>query len=241
MTPFGTTVLKSVAFAIVMNAAVGIIAGWVLGYQLYLGDAVRILSGTAAVNTVPPERYRWLNEHPWPVLSYFCATYLLAFVLAVVRREAVRRLELDSPNSRFFPEYFRQQAPWYYLFSGIDVGGGTRPDAVVVSVLVSLKDATYLYTGLLEDYEVKDDGELDRIILSETMRRKILEDRAQPDEDSNQHDQSDSNGASQKERFYPIDGDRFILRASEWTTLNVKFLAVEQLPGEPHGSDGSRR
>lgn len=61
--------------------------------------------------------------------------------------------------------------------------GGATPAGVLVSAVVSLKDASYLYTSLLEDYELKADGELDRIILSATMRRKLEDDRRLTDED----------------------------------------------------------
>ncbi|WP_367395153.1 DUF6338 family protein [Cupriavidus sp. Agwp_2] len=232
MTPFGTTVLKSVVVAFFINAIVGGIGSTCFGYQLYLGDAVRLLSGTTAASTVPPERYGWLNDHPWPVLTYFCVTHLLSFGLAFVRRIAVSQFELDHPNKKF-ASFFRHQAPWHYLFSGIDVVGNETPGGVLVSAVVSLKDASYLYTGLLEDYEVKTDGELDRIILSSAMRRKIEDDRILQFEDEHDEDKAHElfalcgNGsAPAKERFYPIEGDRLILRASEWVTLNVKFIAA---------------
>lgn len=46
MTPFGMTVLKAIFIAAFLNAVVGIIGCSILGLQLYLGDAVRLLSGT---------------------------------------------------------------------------------------------------------------------------------------------------------------------------------------------------
>ncbi|WP_456282130.1 hypothetical protein M1D55_10195 [Cupriavidus sp. JZ107] len=109
--------------------------------------------------------------------------------------------------------FFRQQAPWYYLFSGID-SGISDGAMVVVSAVVPMKDQSYLYTGLLEDFEFKSDGELERIILSAASRRKLTDDRGR--------------GLEEHGRFYPIEGNRLVIRSTEWTTLNVKFLVEEK-------------
>jgi hypothetical protein len=215
MTPFGTTALKSVSFGLLIDSAVLAVAVYVLDYRLYLGDALRMLSGAAAINAIPVARYEWLNDHPLPIFAYFFSTFGIAVAGALVRRYLVTHYGLDRPTSRF-QNYFRQQAPWHYLFSGIDVVG--NPAAVVVSAIVPLHDAPYLFTGLLMDYELKENGELDRIILSSAMRRKLAADR-NPGEDE---------GQRPLERFYPIDGDRLILRSNEWTTLNVKFLDIDE-------------
>ena len=172
VTPFGTTALKSIFIAVVLNAVIGLVGGFGLGYQLYLGDAVRLLSGTAVANSVPEARYNWLNEHPLPVLSFFLATHALALAAATLRRLAVQRYELDRPGSRFH-RYFWRQAPWHYVFSGIDCGKEIGVGAVFVSAYVSVNGAASLYTGVLHDYGVRDDGQLDRIILSAVRRRPL--------------------------------------------------------------------
>ncbi|WP_064574650.1 DUF6338 family protein [Cupriavidus gilardii] len=212
MTPFGATAIKSIVLALIVDAAVGLAATEYFGYQLYLGDALRMLSGGTAAASVPPHRYEWLNEHPWPVFGFFAGTFGLAFALAMLRRWLVSRFHLDHPNS-WASGFFRQQAPWYYLFSGID-SGISDGAMVVVSAVVPMKDQSYLYTGLLEDFEFKSDGELERIILSAASRRKLTDDRGR--------------GLEEHGRFYPIEGNRLVIRSTEWTTLNVKFLVEEK-------------
>ncbi|WP_211455114.1 hypothetical protein [Collimonas antrihumi] len=87
-----------------------------------------------------------------------------------------------------------------------------------MSAVVPFKDASYIYTGILEDYELTDKGELDRLILSNTSRRRLADDR----------DPGDSSSPLDSYRyFYQIEGDRFVLRASEYTTLNIKYLVLE--------------
>src|SRR5438445_5014581 len=159
--------------------------------------------------------YQRLDAHPLEPLCFFLATNGMAIILACVWRLAVWGLRLDHPSRPLYA-HIRPPAPWYYLFSGIDVTG-EDPDGVVISTIVSLKECSYLYTGLLEDYELTESGELDRLILSNAARRRLADDRkALGDSPLNNHD-----------RFYPIEGDRFVLRASECTTLNIKFLVLE--------------
>lgn len=206
MTPFGTTVLVAVLVAFLIDLAV-LAVGYCFGYRLYLGDAVRVLSGAATANLVPARHYDWLNDHPGPIFTYFFSTHILAFGLAWLwRYQLVRRFGLDRPSFRLHA-FFRPKAPWHYLFAGVDVWEAV--DGVLISVIVPLKDATYLFAGLLEDYELTAHGELDRIILSSAVR-------------SNLNDALDESATDDQE----IEGDRLILRASEWTTLNIKFLRL---------------
>lgn len=169
MTPFGTTVLKSVFCAAVLNGVIGLIGVYGLGFQLYLGDAVRLLSGAAAASSVPDVRYQWLNEHPLPIMSYFLATHSLGLAASILQKHVVHRWGLDRTTSRLH-RYFRRQAPWYYLFSGIDRKKGVETFGVLVGAFVAVNGVTSLYTGLLEDYELRADGQLDRIILSGVKR-----------------------------------------------------------------------
>lgn len=131
----------------------------------------------------------------------------------------MRRLELDRPPFPFY-QGVRGKAPWDHLFRGIDVSDST-PDAVVVAALVPLKDVTLLYTGLLVDYELTEKGELDRIMLANAARRHLKDDA--------KDDGPDRMLSENMNRFYPIEGDCLVLRSSEFTTLNIKFLVLEPL------------
>jgi hypothetical protein len=219
LAPFGSAVLVAASMAALTNFAVVLVASHWLNYQYYLGDAVRLLVGgvaTATDKSLSP-LYQRLNTHPFEPLAFFFSTNLLAFGLAGAWRFAVWRFRLDHPSTPFYRK-LRPPAPWYYLFSGMDVRVSS-PDAVVISAVVPFKDVSYLYTGLLVSYELTDKGDLDRLILANAARRKFSDDRVITFEPQlNDH-----------ERFYPIEGDCFVLRASEYTTLNVKFLILEDV------------
>jgi hypothetical protein len=46
-----------------------------------------------------------------------------------------------------------------------------------VAAVVEFKEGSYLYTGVLMDYEVNERGELDRFLLVQAQRRKLERDR----------------------------------------------------------------
>jgi hypothetical protein len=106
-------------------------------------------------------------------------------------------------------------SPWYYLLSGADFDEGDVPDFIVVSAIVDVAGAPYLYMGVLEDYFLNEEGGLDRLILQQVMRRPLRCDKLPEEKDRN------------LARFYPIDGDYFVLRYSEAITLNVEYVKFE--------------
>lgn len=220
LTPFSATVLTAITFAVFVNAAVMAVATHWGGYLFHLGEILRLLVGGASsgAEAALSPVYRRLDDHPFEPLCFFIATNLLAIILACLWRFGVQGFRLDHPSSPLY-SHIRPPAPWYYLFSGMDVID-KAPDAVVVSAIVALKDAAYLYTGLLVGYELTDKGELDRLILSNAARRRLADDRNVNDS---------SSVLSNHERYYPIEGDCFVLRSSEYTTLNIKFLVIEDI------------
>jgi hypothetical protein len=237
MTPFSSTVLMASTVAVLVNAAIiGVAVCWGK-YEFHLGELVRMLAGGSAAGNdgaLSPV-YRRLDEHPFEPLLFFAATNAVALLGACAWRVAVWVFKLDHPSCRLH-SLIRPPAPWHYLFRGIDVTA-EAPDGVVIAAIVPLKDETFLYTGLLEDYELTDKGDLDRLILSNAARRRIGDDRnsyatPQPmtdEETTGAKAAHSSSPLSSAKRFYPIEGDYFVLRASEFITLNIKFLVLEDL------------
>jgi hypothetical protein len=73
-----------------------------------------------------------------------------------------------------------------------------------------------LFTGILDEFFVDAGGSLDRLILSQVMRRPLVADK----EDS-------STVAEDLARFYGVDGDYFVLRYSEAITLNIEYIKID--------------
>lgn len=212
--PFSAVALKALIWACVVN----VVAVWVvghLGYEVYIGDIVRLLvGGQSSINNLG-ERLDWLSSNPLAPVGYFALTNGSALILALLWREAVERFEFDRREAAGY-EWVRGEAPWYYLFSGLEHPNGKSIDAVVISAVVEFKEGSFLYTGVLFDYEVNPQGELDRLLLEKAQRRGLPRDRTY---DAGSY-------VDTGDRFYPIAGDVFVLRYAEIKTLNVSYLSL---------------
>lgn len=215
--PFSAVVLKAVLCAAIFNAA-GAVATYAAGYEIELGDIVRLLVGGPSSLADVESRLTWLNAHPVAGSSYFVFINALALAAAFVWRGAVQRWQLDRTGHRL-ARLTRGDAPWYYLFAGLDHPREDAIDGAMIAAVVEFRDGTFLFTGILADYEVNADGQLDRLMLIQAQRRKLESDR--------KYDEASHRFIDDTARFYPIAGDVFVLRYDELKTLNVTYLSLE--------------
>ncbi|HEU4622951.1 MAG TPA: hypothetical protein VFS42_12080 [Burkholderiaceae bacterium] len=150
------------------------------------------------------------------ICLYFGSLLAFAYIGPWALRWLIERYRLDRSESKFSRLFRFSGAPWYYLLSGADFAENERPDLILISAVVSIAGEIFLYTGVLDDYFLNQDGDLDRLILTQVMRRPLSEDR-----------KPEVQGRD-LERFYRIDGDCFVLRYNEITTLNVEYLKLRE-------------
>ncbi|WP_115533951.1 hypothetical protein [Trinickia dinghuensis] len=216
--PFGAVALKALLCAALFNALVAS-AVCLAGYEIKLRDVIHLLVGGAAPLNHIEDRLIWLDLHPVTGLGYFALTNGLALVSALLLRWLVRRWELDRVGSPF-ARAARGDAPWYYLFAGLDQPKNQAADGATVAAVVEYKEGSYLYTGLLDGYEVNEQGQLDRLLLLKAQRRRFEHDR--------EYDAAAQMYQDDKTRFYPIGGDVFVLRYDDVKTLNVTYLSLHK-------------
>lgn len=145
--------------------------------------------------------------------AYIITIYVLAYLIGFIFNSGVRKFKLDARSN-----LLRLESPWYYLLKGYDWEIG-EPDLVIITAAVELAGKGYLYNGYLETYYLDKNGELDRLILTDTRRRSIENDH-QPNQHGNKTKQSVD------DRFYPIDGHNFVLKYSNIKSLNIQFLQI---------------
>ncbi|CAG9183250.1 hypothetical protein [Cupriavidus pinatubonensis] len=217
-TPFSAIALQALLCAAFMNLVVALVATHRFGYQIEIGDVVRLLVGGPNSLKDVASGLTWLNAHPVAPLAYFASTSGLALVSALMWRLLVERRGLDR-RGKWSAQWVRGDAPWYYLFSGLDHPNAQEVDGAVVAAVVEFKEeGSYLYHGVMLDYEVNEDGELDRLLLVQAQRRKLASDRSY-DSETGQYKEDST-------RFYPIAGDVFVLRYDEIKTMNVTYLSL---------------
>jgi hypothetical protein len=165
-----------------------------------------------------------LASDPWHPGLFFGSLYAFAIAAAFLLRRIVTRWRLDRRGAPL-ANFLRFDTPWYYLFTGYD--RDTEPNGVAIGAVVSLGGTAYLYTGVLVEYFLDDQGQLNRLVLASAARRQLSEDAQDDATLTGGWEPAEALGAAPtaaEERFYPIEGDYFVLRYAEVVTLNVRYL-----------------
>ena len=104
--------------------------------------------------------------------------------------------------------------PWYYELTG-KLSDKKDAQLIKLSCLVESKNISFLYYGVLEDFYLNGDGQLDRVVLSDAMRRPIENDERSLEDE-------------QQKRFYEIKGDRIILKYDDIKNVNIEYLYMAE-------------
>lgn len=165
------------------------------------------------------------EAHPGAVAFYYLSLSIFALVGGSLLQQLVTKYDWDKTGP--LSGLLRFNTPWYYLFTGLKSEDREDLDGVYVAAIVVLKDAAYLYQGLLEEYYFDEYGKLERVVLSAVSRRRFGNEY---DADLSEKATSESvhaGAGGPEERFYPIEGHYFVLRYSEIMTLNVRYISVQ--------------
>lgn len=177
------------------------------GYDIRSGDVLALLVANDQ-NTLHCLQQQ-LNTAPVPFLTYFMLTWCIALISAKGWYCALHRFGWEHVSSCLQP-LARGHAPWFYLLHGYDYPEAKDIEGAYVAATVDMAGVTYLYEGLLLDFQLGEDGALDRLVLIEAERRLLTADRIGTSADD--------------DRFYDISGHYFILKYDQITTLNVSYL-----------------
>jgi hypothetical protein len=163
-----------------------------------------------------------VTNHPYRILSYFASLYIVSACLGYFSHFLVRKTRLDRTT-----RVLRFNNQWYYLLTGeITEFKESRSNSVAVSgvwlmTVVHHEKEDWLYIGYIQDFFFDKSGDLDRVLLTDVARRKFAEDLAPED-------------PADDERYYEIEGDYFLLRYSEMSTINLDYIFVsKQEESEP--------
>jgi len=223
--PFGQAAIDAFLTALALDVAWYWIAYLVTGTRADFGALFALVAGEKSAEL--EHAIAELAADPWRPGLFFGTLYAFAIVCAFGPRRVVTRWRLDRRGAPL-ANFLRFDTPWYYLFTGYD--RPTAPNGVAIGAVVSLGGVAYLYTGVLVEYFLDEQGQLNRLVLASAARRPLADDAPQPIEPSADWleveagpDDGGAAGAAD-ERFYPIEGDYFVLRYSEVLTLNVRYL-----------------
>lgn len=208
--PFGQIVTEALVWAALLHLIWCLALSWLTDYQcrpeivfgLLGSDPGRQARALSALELQVPQ-----------VLAYLVSLVAFSYVAPSCLRELITKFRLDREGGGWWSGFLRfSGAPWYYLLTGADFSEDECPDCILISAVVNIAGSPYLYVGRLDAYFLAQDGQLDRLILTDVMRRPLDGEKSGDDGDGS--------------RFLPIEGDCFVLRYSETTTLNIEYVKL---------------
>ena len=215
--PFGEVVAEAVVWSVLVHCLWLVLAYVIAGQAFQPLVLLKLLSGAV---TVQEGAVTAFAASFWWVTSYFVSLLVAAFVFPMALRAIITKYRLDRSASRFSYIFRFHKAPWYYLLTGADFAEDEAPDMILISAIVEVGKDAMVYVGVLDEFYVDSEGQLDRLVLQNVARRPLSRDKpiACP---------SDGVEANiEPARFYDVDGDSFVLRYSETITLNIQYVRL---------------
>jgi hypothetical protein len=191
------------------------------------------------------------REAIYGFLSYCMLTYVVAWLFGLLVQRLAMRFNWDIN----FP-LFLVHNEWYYLLRGMLVTSGTSGrrkfiavDTVQVDAVVDIAGVAYIYTGIISDFVLSKQEGIDRIYLSDTIRRPLaaaetvhedasrllteeqaaalLQDAATQDANVDETQQLET--LLHEEGAYYISGTRFCLLFKEIKNLNLTYTIEQEV------------
>jgi hypothetical protein len=179
-------------------------------------DLLKLLSPEPAVQT---GALAALPRHGAVLLAHVATLIVLANLLPWALRRLVVRHRLDRRRAPWSGLLRQPRAPWYYLLSGADFAAGEVPDLIAVSAVIDVAGQPWLYKGVLDEYFVDADGQLDRLLLQQVVRRPLAA-AATP-------------STRPQDRFERLEGDCLVLRYSQASTLQIDYIRLARTTDLP--------
>lgn len=153
-----------------------------------------------------------LNFHV--LIIYTAILWALAFILGYLINLVIRRSHLDKRV-----KIFSFDNEWYYYLSGeiLDFpnieGTSKEVGLTFVDALTKTGEETILYSGICQKFDLKEDGGLASICLTNVQRKRFL----------NTSDNKDNNGT---EVYKDIPSTFLVIPFEQIINLNVRFFKV---------------
>lgn len=156
-----------------------------------------------------------LTTNPYKVFLYFVSLYAVSALLGYMSHWIVRERGWDRST-----RILRFNNQWFYLLTGeiteFREAQEEFPEiaGVLLTTVVHHQQQDWLYIGVIADFFFDKSGALDRVLMTSVERRKLSEDKKTDEE------------IDPDQRYYDIEGDYFVLRYSEMSTINIDYIFV---------------
>lgn len=165
-----------------------------------------------------------LQENAINIMLYNLTMFFVAALAGYLLKKIVRREKWD----RLY-KFFRFQNSWHYILKGeffdfpraditLDVDTVEDIELVFIDAVIEINGNSYLYDGILVDYELNGNNGLETVSLTNAQRRKLNDDSI-ISKKGNKKDNS--------KKYYPIGGHLIVLKYSELKNLNFTYLTLD--------------
>lgn len=183
------------------------------GYYYDLGTLLGILSSNDELVESSIEK---IEQFSLQILIFQILINSFSFLTGYFLRNFVLHHSFDARN-----KFFRYKNIWHYLLSAkfmlfersqieLQENSINDVDVTYLDALIVLGDYSFIYTGILVDYELSEDGSLDLLYIKDAQRKLI------------EHSPSDTN-------YKDINGHIIILKYKDVVNLNLSFIQIEEI------------
>jgi hypothetical protein len=198
-TIFPSLILYLLAFPIIYFSF-----GYFYNIQVFLG----VISSN---DDLVKSSIQTLDKFKLEITSFQIIINILAYIIGKLSRDLILKYSLDTKT-----ENFKFDNIWHYLISArfLEINNiliNDSPedvDLTFVDALVSIDGNTFIYTGILLDYQLGKDGTLDLLIISKAQRKMV----------------TGNNSGTYKD----ISGNYLVLKYSDLLNLNFSFIQFDE-------------
>ena len=201
---FVNTLFPSLLCYILILPIIYLICGYYYDFSILLG----ILSSN---DNLVEKSAKQINEYKFEIIFFQLIVNSLAFLFGIIIKNEILEKSYDAKN-----KFFRYKNPWHYILTGkyilfkrsaIKLHNDSVKDIDITFIdsVVTIGNETYIYTGMLVDYELSEDGSLDLLYIKDVFRKLLNE-----------------------EDYKEVNGHTLILKYENIINLNVTFIQTEQ-------------
>ncbi|ATC84171.1 MULTISPECIES: hypothetical protein [Pseudoalteromonas] len=201
--PFDVSSSLAFFYALILHIFLIYLLVPLFGNEINYEICLKLLTGSKSVSE---SDLKIVSASIPKIILYFSSSFLLAYILGKIFQKLIFHFNPYKSSRYAF------DTPWYYELTG-KLSETQNAELIKLSCLVESKNISFLYYGVLEDFYLDSSGQLDRVVLSDAMRRPIELDKPLS---------TDSSVA----RFYEIKGDRLILKYEDIKNINIEYLYI---------------
>ena len=202
--PFDVSSSLAFFYALLLHALLISVLVPLSGNGINYDICIKLLIGA---KSIPDADLQAISHNIPTIILYVASSFFLAFFLGKLFQKVIFTLNPYKSSRYAF------DTPWYYELKG-KLSETQNAELIKLSCLVDSKNTSFLYYGFLENFYLDSNGQLNRIVLSDAMRRPI------------ESDDPKFFDSTSEARFYEVKGDRLMLKYEDIKNINIEYLYI---------------